>query len=93
MFRNLTPQDPEQRYVITMDVSEQNQWAGMVSGQKTYEKPYYMLCVSVPPVVSMEPHVSGVRALLNDLNKTGKFSQFCKAVRSKFKQYCTDVAT
>lgn len=70
VFRNLSPQDPEQRCVITMDVSEQNQWA----------------------VVSIEPHVSGVRALLNDLNKTGNFSQFCKAVRSKFKQHCAAVA-
>lgn len=35
----------------------------------------------------MEPHVHGVRTELNELNKSGNFGQFCKAIRQKFKEY------
>ena len=36
--------------------------------------------------------MSGVRTLLNELNRTGNLSLFCKAVRCKFKDHCADAA-
>ena len=37
-------------------------------------------------VVSLDPAVHGVRVLLNELNRTHNFSQFCKEIRKKFKE-------
>lgn len=37
-------------------------------------------------VVQVEPSISDVNSLLDQLNKTGNLSEFCKQVRLKFKQ-------
>ena len=36
--------------------------------------------------MQVEPTIPGLRELLNNLNKTGNFTEFCKVVRQKFKE-------
>ena len=39
----------------------------------------------LPPVVQIEPSLSGVQVLLDQLNQTGNLKEFCKSLRLKFK--------
>lgn len=46
------------------------------------------LCNVYPLVVlQMEPSISGVQALLNQLNHSGNLKEFCKLLRLKFKHH------
>ena len=42
---------------------------------------------SILIVVQMEPSISGVQVLLDQLNHNGNLKEFCKLLRLKFKHY------
>ncbi len=109
VFTNINTKDPEQRFVITLDVDEDEQWKGMdhnnVVKMKTIigHTDYLSSSISTNPlfththtlysVVHLEPSVHGVQLLINDLNQTSNFGQFCKSIRQKFQQLCSEPTT
>ena len=59
------------------------------SGKVYQVKPVWPDCKKyslLHAVMNMDPVIHGVRPLIDELNESGNFSQFCKKVRQKFQE-------